>query len=120
MDTEKNWGFFPDFDSTLATGDTAAIDACEQGATVRIDAETASVVEIAFKNFHAIVPKAGLRHRVAPAFSWGDHVYIASKGIHAVIDDICWHFRDEYYYYYLVHEGKLLKKRYFAQDLEKE
>lgn len=120
MSNVQKWGFFPDFDAATAKGDKEAIEACERGATFRIDTETADALEITFKGSRATVPKAGLWYRPAPPFSWGDHVYVSSKDMHAEIDDICWHFKDKYYYFYLICDGKSLKKRYLVQDLEGE
>lgn len=44
---------------------------------------------------------------------------VASKGVRATIELICWHYNDERYFYHVVEEGgKRLKKRYFAKDPE--
>lgn len=120
MSNEQHWGFFPRFNRDGAAGDEAAIDACERGATFRIDSERDGALEVDFKGSHAIVPSDGLWRRPTPPFAWGEPVYVASKDMHAQIEDICWHFNEERYYFYLTCEGKPVKKRYYADELEAE
>lgn len=118
MDNEQAWGFFPDFDREGASGDETAIDACLRGATFRIDAEHNGKLEITYKNAQATVSSKGLWRRPTPPFSWGESVYIISKNIPAEVDDICWHFNNKRYFFYLTHNGKPMKKRYYTEDLE--
>lgn len=118
MSNEQHWGFFPRFNQDGATGDEVAIDACERGATIRIDSENDGKLDISYKSARAAVPADGLWSRPEPPFSWGDKVYVPSKDMHAAIEDICWHFKEERYFFYLTCDGKPVKKRYFADDLE--
>lgn len=57
--------------------------------------------------------------RPAPAFRKGDHVRIISKNRVVDVEGAYWHFKDERYFYHLVDEnGKMMKKRYLAEELE--
>ena len=61
-----------------------------------------------------------VEERPAPAFLYGDSVIITKKQIKASVKYAIWHFNDHYYYYHVVDEnGKMLKKRYMADELEK-
>ncbi len=67
------------------------------------------------------VLKSALEERPAPAFLPNDKVRIVKKNIHAIVRQYLWHYKDHYYYYMLVDKnGKMLKKRYMADELEKE
>ena len=43
---------------------------------------------------------------------------IKAKDIVAQVDLICWHYNEERYFYHLKADGKKLKKRYYADELE--
>lgn len=118
MTSEQYWGFFPRFKQTDASGDEVALDACTRGATVQVNGEHNGKLDIGYKGACASVSADGLWRRPNPAFSWGDFVYVPTKEMHAVIDDICWHFNEERYYFYLTCNGKPVKKRYYEEDLE--
>lgn len=61
----------------------------------------------------------GFWRRPTPDFTWDQPVTVRSKDIKANVELICWHYNDERYFYHVVGEdGKRLKKRYFAEDLE--
>ncbi len=67
------------------------------------------------------VLKSALEERPAPAFLPNDNVRIVKKNIYAVVWQYLWHYKKHYYYYTLVDKnGKMLKKRYIADELEKE
>lgn len=64
--------------------------------------------------------KECVEERPAPKFVHGDVVLITKKQIRATVKYSIWHFNDHYYYYHVVDEnGKMLKKRYMADELEK-
>lgn len=54
-----------------------------------------------------------------PDFSWGDKVRIIDKNIEGEISSFFWHFKTNQYFYFIKANGKILKKRYRALDLEK-
>lgn len=61
-----------------------------------------------------------VEERPAPYFLTGDTVCITKKNITAVLKYSVWHFKGHYYFYHLVDQnGKLLKKRYMADELIK-
>lgn len=61
-----------------------------------------------------------VEERPAPKFIHGDIVLITKKQIRATVKHSIWHFNDHYYYYHVIDEnGKTLKKRYMADELEK-
>ncbi len=67
------------------------------------------------------VLKSALEERPAPAFLPNDNVRIVKKNIYAIVRQYLWHYKKHYYYYMLVDKnGKMLKKRYIADELEKE
>lgn len=61
-----------------------------------------------------------VEERPAPTFLYGDSVLIIKKQNKASVKYAVWHYNDQYYYYMLADEnGKPLKKRYMADELEK-
>ena len=54
-----------------------------------------------------------------PKFQVGERVKITSKNETARVEDIVWHFRRGEPFYLLKQDGKVLKKRYYENDLEK-
>lgn len=53
-----------------------------------------------------------------PNSSGEDEVVITAKGIAARVVDVCWHFNEQRYYYYLEDaQGRTIKKRYFGDEL---
>ena len=67
------------------------------------------------------VKKENATPRPTPAFLKGDRVRIVSKDRVVNVEGAYWHFKDERYFYHLVDEnGKMMKKRYFAEELQKE
>ncbi len=74
----------------------------------------------ASKNITIHARKDCVEERPAPKFVHGDVVLITKKHIQATVEKSIWHFNDCYYYYHVVDEnGKMLKKRYMADELEK-
>lgn len=62
---------------------------------------------------------SGYWQRPAPDFVYGQKVFVPSKGVKAIVHAICWHYKEERYFYHVIDEdGKKLKKRYYANDLE--
>ncbi len=60
-----------------------------------------------------------VEERPAPVFLHDDTVLITRKQLKAVVKYTIWHFNGHYYYYILADEkGKMLKKRYMADELE--
>lgn len=66
------------------------------------------------------VLKSALEERPAPAFLPNDNVRIVKKNIYAVVWQYLWHYKKHYYYTLVDKNGKMLKKRYIADELEKE
>lgn len=53
-----------------------------------------------------------------PAFRWGQKVNILSKNnMNAIVRDILWHFKDDMYYYCLIINKKINKKRYTENEI---
>lgn len=57
--------------------------------------------------------------RETPDFVWGQPVRITAKGVDATVSEICWHGNEGRYFYHVVDtDGRRLKKRYWAEELE--
>jgi hypothetical protein len=59
-----------------------------------------------------------------PEFSVGDKVRVRVSDTNrtrrtGVIRSSAWHFKEKRHYYYIEQDGKPVKKRYFANDLER-
>ena len=79
-------------------------------------------VVLCYRNSSRILPtlKSVLEERPAPSFLPNEKVRVIKKDLYAVVKQYLWHYNDQYYYYMLADEnGKPLKKRYKADDLEK-
>lgn len=114
---EERWGWFSDCPVDLCKNETVA-DACRRGATVRILSSDGMTALVEYKGNTDIVPSRDLLGRPAPEFAWGDEVAIPSKGTEARITDVCWHYNEQRYYYYLEGtDGKPIKRRYFGDEL---
>lgn len=73
-----------------------------------------------YKGERDFVPLASLLDRFAPEYEWNDKAFAIPKGIDACVVDVCWHFNERRYCYYLEDaQGKDLKKRYFGDELER-
>jgi len=93
-------------------------DACRRGATIKVLSNDGTHALVEYRGERDLVPVANLLERPAPEFSWGDEVTIVSKGKRARITDVCWHFNEQRYYYYLEDsQGKAIKRRYFGDEL---
>ena len=117
MRAESRWGWFADYPAGTCGGGTVA-DACRRGATVRILSNDGMTALVEYKGSTDIVPSRDLLERPTPEFTWGDAVTIPSKGTEAHITDVCWHYNERRYFYYLEGaDGKPIKRRYFGDEL---
>lgn len=74
--------------------------------------------KVEYKGSTDIVPSRDLLERPTPEFAWGDGVTIPLKGIEARATDVCWHYNERRYFYYLEStDGKPIKRRYFGDEL---
>ncbi|MBO7131595.1 MAG: hypothetical protein J6V65_05585 [Fibrobacterales bacterium] len=85
-------------------------------------AEQGDLLDLQMEDGYRIQAKIeDLEPRPTPAFLKGDRVRIVSKDRVVNVEGAYWHFKDERYFYHLVDEnGKMMKKRYFAEELQKE
>lgn len=77
---------------------------------------------LCYRNSSQIIPtlKSAIEERPAPAFLPNDKVRILKKASRAIVKQYFWHYKKQYYYYMLSDEkGKMFKKRYMADELEK-
>lgn len=88
------------------------------GATVKCIAEDNDYVTCILDSKTIRILKSGYNTRKAPDFDWSNSVKIKAKDIVAQVDLICWHYNEERYFYHLKSDGKKLKKRYYADELE--
>jgi len=89
------------------------------GATMRCDGIEDGYLVLRYRNETFLADPEGYWRRPTPDYTWDQPVFVPSKGVRATIKSICWHYKDEHYFYYVVGEnGKKLKKRYYAEDLE--
>lgn len=96
------------FETNLAAGITMHCVGEENGFLVLDDEGT-----------RYLASPAGYWQRPTPNFMHGQAVFVPSKGVKAHVRSICWHYKEERYFYHVVGEdGKKLKKRYYAEDLE--
>lgn len=117
MQSQKNWGWFPHAPKDLCDNETVA-DACFRGASVRVLSNDGTIAKIEYKGSVDSVPAEGMLDREAPAYSWGDAVLISSCGKTARVVDVCWHYKQQRYYYLEDPTGRPIKKRYFEDELE--
>lgn len=77
-------------------------------------------IELKFKSEVVRAKKEGVKQILpAPRFYWNQQVRIKSKPFErAEIHDFSWHHRDGAYFYYLLKEGKLDKRRYKEAELD--
>lgn len=119
MLAQHSWGWFKD-DPVDICGNEIVSDACRRGASVKVVLNDGENALIEYKGETDFVPSADLLDRPAPEFEWEDEVVIAAKGIAARVVDVCWHFNEQRYYYYLEDvQGRAIKKRYFGDELVK-
>ncbi len=78
------------------------------------------VLTLKYKDYEFQALEEGFDKWSEPEFRWGDCVFIKSKDKNAHVDAICWHRKDKKYFYMLLDENnKKIKKRYYADELEK-
>lgn len=117
MQPAEHWGWFSNSPVDLCKDETVA-DACRRGATVRILSNDGTAALVEYKGSTGIVPSRDLLERPAPEFVWGGAVTVPLKGIEARVTDVCWHYSERRYYYYLEDtDGKPIKRRYFGDEL---
>ena len=90
------------------------------GAAVKCIEDNEGILTCQYKSKTVRIYKKGWNPRQTPEFIWNEHVRIKSKDLNARIELICWHLKDEKYFYHLIADGgKNLSKRYYADELEK-
>ncbi len=117
MSSQQSWGWFKN-DPINICENTVVSDACQRGATIKVLSKDGGEALVEYKGERDFVPSANLLDRPAPEYEWGDEVVITAKGIAARVVDVCWHFNEQRYYYYLEDaQGGAIKKRYFGNEL---
>ena len=117
MSAQQSWGWFKN-DPINICENAVVSDACQRGATIKVVSNDGRKALVEYKGERDFVPSADLLERPAPEYEWNDKVFVISKGIDACVVDVCWHFNEQRYYYYLEDaQGKELKKRYFGDEL---
>ncbi len=118
MPAQEKWGWFKNDPVDICSNDLIA-DACRRGATIKVVSNDGQQALVEYRGQRDFVPSSGLLERPAPEFEWGDEVCITAKGAKALVVDVCWHFKEERYYFYLADaDGKPVKKRYFGDELQ--
>lgn len=118
MTTNVRWGWFNNAPENICSNKLVA-DACFRGASLKVLSYDGDVAEVEYKGESDTVPSKNLLEREVPKFSWGDAVTITSKSMDARVVDVCWHFKEKCFYYYLEDlDGKPIKKRYFEDELQ--
>ena len=117
MPTQDTWGWFKNDPIDICENEVVS-DACHRGATIKVLSNDGARALVEYRGERDFVPSVDLLERPAPEFTWGDEVTIVSKGKRARITDVCWHFNEQRYYYYLEDaQGKAIRKRYFGDEL---
>lgn len=117
MQREERWGWFSDYPVGTCENDIVA-DACRRGATIRVLSDDGVTALVEYKGRTGSVTSQGLLEKPTPELAWGDFVIIKKKGTVARVTDVCWHFNQQRYFYYLEDlSGKPIKKRYFEDEL---
>ena len=89
------------------------------GATMRCKSNDDSMVILDFKGASICARRGAFDRRRTPDFAWGDEVLVLSKRLIGQVEEICWHYMENRYFYLISHDGKLLKKRYHKEDLKR-
>lgn len=100
----------PEFQSEFAKNARSGVAMC-------CIAEMEDRLELQYKEEHYWVDIQAFCERPTPDFVWGECVTISDKGVVGNISEICWHYKEQQYFYHLVSYGKKIKKRYYARDL---
>ncbi len=118
MGTNVKWGWFNNAPVDIC-GNKLVADACFRGASLKVLSDDGETASVEYKGEVDTVPSKTLLERETPKFSWGDTVVIIPKSMGARVVDVCWHFKEKRFYYYLEElDGKPIKKRYFEDDLQ--
>lgn len=113
----NSWGWFKN-DPVDICENKVVSDACHRGAPIKVLSNDGMCAEVEYRGERDFVPSASLIERPAPEFAWGDEVTIVSKEAKARVTDVCWHFNEQRYYFYLEDaQGKAIKRRYFGDEL---
>lgn len=83
------------------------------GATMICIEELDKSIVLRYKSGEFHVKKNKFLTRLSPMFVWGDVVLMKDKMKEAVVKSICWHYKEERYFYML----KGVKKRYYPEQL---
>ena len=83
------------------------------GATMICIEELDKSIVLQYKSEVFHVKKNKFITRLSPMFVWGDIVLMKDKMKEAVVKSICWHYKEERYFYML----KDVKKRYYSEQL---
>ena len=118
MGTNAKWGWFNNAPENICSNKLVA-DACFRGASLKVLSDDGETATVEYKGEVGVVPSKNLLERETPGFSWGDLVTILPKSMDARVVDVCWHFKEGRFYYYLEGlDGKPIKKRYFEDELQ--
>lgn len=117
MSAQVKWGWFDNAPENIC-GNKLVADACFRGASLKVLSDDGDTAKVEYKGEVDTVPSKELLERRAPRFAWGDGVVVASQSLSASVVDVCWHFKEKRFYYYLEGlDGKPIKKRYFEDEL---
>jgi len=115
----NKWGCISFVKYVLPTSQSEFARNARSGVTMHCITEMEDRLELQYKEERYWVDKQAFCERPAPDFVWGECVMIPSKGLVGDISEICWHNNEQRYFYHLVSEGRKLKKRYYASELER-
>jgi hypothetical protein len=120
----EKWVFYPwvsnqGFDHLIHPEDLPMIRSYGLGISYCLD-DKEDYIKLKFKSVIVRAKKEGVKKILpAPKFDWNQQVLIKSKPSERVeIHDIFWHHKEGEYYYYLLKDGKLDKKRYKEAELD--
>lgn len=118
-DLSGSWGFVHDPEDILPQFRPYFLKERLPGATLYCQSSDDNVVVLSFKGNKICAERKGFRRRPTPDFLWREHVRVVGTDVVATIGEICWHYHDHCYFYLLEQDGRQLRKRYFASELER-
>lgn len=119
MQQQNAWCYFDNAPRNICD-DPIVADACFRGASLRILSRDAATATVEYKGHADNVPTAGIHERRPPLYTWGDSICIVSRNAQAKVVDVCWHYKEKCFFYYLeTPDGTPIKKRYFEHELQK-
>ena len=120
----EKWVFYPwspnqGLDYLIHPEDLPVLQSHGLGISFCLD-DKGDYLKLKFKSVIVRVKKEGVKKILpAPKFYWNQQVRIkTSPSLSVEIHDLFWHHKDGDYYYYLLKEGKLDKKRYKESELD--